>query len=148
MSSFEFSRRLLNKNRYALLSNFNDDSNDPNTEINNMDTVEVKRRIPPIYIYDISDYTIFLKKISPLIVENFNIRNKSIFLKLNLSSVDECRAVIRYLSENQIKYHTNQLPEDRNLSVIIRNLAISITEAEIYEALLELKYNVTSVTRL
>ncbi|KAE9523020.1 hypothetical protein AGLY_016651 [Aphis glycines] len=40
------------------------------------------------------------------------------------------------------------LPEDRNLSVIIRNLPISITEAEIYEALLELNYEVTSVTRL
>lgn len=62
------------------------------------------------------------------------------FLKLNLSTVDDHRTVTKYLSENQIKYHTYQLPEDRNLSIINRNLPISITEAEIYEALVELKY--------
>jgi len=83
-----------------------------------------------------------------MIVENFNIYNKNIFLKLNLSTVDDYRTITKYLSENQIRYHTYQLPEDRNLSVIIRNLLISITEAEIYEALTELKYEVTSVTYL
>jgi len=83
-----------------------------------------------------------------MIVENFNIYNKNIFLKLNLSTVDDYRTITKYLSENQIRYHTYQLPEDRNLSVIIRNLLISITEAKIYEALTELKYEVTSVTYL
>jgi hypothetical protein len=81
-------------------------------------------------------------------IENFKINNKNIFLKLNLSTVVDYRTITKYLSENQIKYHTYQLPEDRNLSVIIRNLPISITEAEIYEELLELNYEVTSVTRL
>lgn len=113
-----------------------------------MDIVEVKQKIPPLYIYDINDYNIFIKKISPLIVENFNINNKNIFLKLNLSTVVDYRTIPKYLSENQIKYHKYQLPEDRNLSVIIRNLPISITEAEIYEELLELNYEITSVTRL
>lgn len=147
-SSVALSPRLINKNKYAPLSNLIDDSNNTNTEITDLDNTEVKQKIPPLYIYEINDYTVFLKKISPLIVENFNIHNKNIFLKLNLSAVNDYRTITKYLSENQIKYHTYQLPEDRNLSIIIRNLPISITEREIYEALVELKYAVTSVTRL
>lgn len=134
-SSTALSPRISNKNRFAPLSNLNDDSNDANTEKIDMDIEEVKQKIPPLYIYDINDYNVFLKKISPLIVENFNINNRNIFLKLNLSTVDDYRTITKYLSVNQIKYHTYKLPEDRNLSVIIRNLPISITEAEIYEAL-------------
>lgn len=56
--------------------------------------------------------------------------------------------VTKYFSETNIKYHTYQLPEERNLSVIIRNLPISISEEEIFTTLDNLKYNVTSVTRL
>lgn len=147
-SSIALSPRTGNKNRFTPLLNLNDDSIDANTEKIDMDIEVVKQKIPPLYIYDINDYNDFLKKISPLIVENFNINNRNIFLKLNLSTVDDYRTITKYLSVNQIKYHTYQLPEDRNLSVIIRNLPISITEAEIYEALLELNYEVTSVTRL
>lgn len=110
--------------------------------------LEAKQIIPPLYIYDISDYPVFIKKFWPLINENFNFHNKNIFLKINLSTVDDYRSITKYLSENQIRYDTYQLPEDRNLSVIIRNLPISITKVEIYEALTELEYEVTSVTRL
>jgi len=146
-SSVALSPQHVSKNRYAPLSNVND-TDDVNTEITDMDIEEVKQKIPPLYIYEINDYIAFLNKISPVITADFNLHNKNIFLKLNLSTVDDYRSVTKYFSENNIKYHTYQLPEDRNISIIIRNLPTSISEAEIFEELSELKFNVTSVTRL
>ncbi|KAL4142887.1 hypothetical protein QTP88_005280 [Uroleucon formosanum] len=146
-SSVALSPQHVNKNRYAPLSNLND-KDDVNTEITDMDIEEVKQKMTPLYIYEINDYIAFLNKISPVITADFNLHNKNIFLKLNLSTVDDYRSVTKYFSENNIKYHTYQLPEDRNISIIIRNLPTSISEAEIYEELSVLKCNVTSVTRL
>lgn len=83
-----------------------------------------------------------------MIVENFNIKNKNIYLKLNLSTVDDYRTITKYLTEINIKYHTYQPPEDRNFFIIIRNLPISITEVDVYNALSQLIFNVTSVTHL
>jgi len=100
-SSVALSPRLINKNKYAPLSNLIDDSNNSNTDITDIDNTVVKQKIPPLYIYEINVYTVFLKNISPLIVENFNIHNKNIFLKLNLSSVDDYRTKTKYLSENK-----------------------------------------------
>ena len=137
----------VNKNIYAPLSNLND-SDDVNSKINYMDIEEVKQKIPPLYIYEINDYIDFLNKISPVITGDFNFNNKNIFLKLNLSTANDYRSVTKYFSENNIKYHTYQLPEDRNLSIIIRNLPTSISEAEIYNELSVIIFNVTSVTRL
>jgi hypothetical protein len=84
-SSTVLSPRISNKNRFTPLSNLNDDSNDVNTEAIDMDIVEVKQKIPPLYIYDINDYNVFLKKILLLIVENFNSNNKNISYLLNHS---------------------------------------------------------------
>jgi len=83
-----------------------------------------------------------------MIVENFNINNKNVFLKLNLSSVDDYRTLTKYLFEIKIQYHTYQIPEEKNLSIIIRNCPTFIPEETIFKALVEQKFNVTSVTRL
>lgn len=146
-SSAALSPRLTNKNRFTPIANY-EDQNDDNLEEEDTDLEEVKQKIPPLYIYDIDDYIAFLDKITPMIEENFNINNKNVFLKLNLSTVNDYRTITKYLSEIKIKYHTYQLPEERNLSVIIRNMPTSIPEETIFKALVELKYNVTSVTRL
>jgi len=47
-----------------------------------------------------------------------------------------------------MSYHTYEFPENKQLSVIIRNLPVNISEACIYKELVELKFEVASVTRL
>jgi hypothetical protein len=149
-SSEDLSPRHVHKIKYSPLANL-DNTNYDNSEETVMDHVEViliVQKIPSLYIYDIVDYIEFINKITPMTVDNFNINNKNIFLKLNLSMVFDYRTITKYLSEENIKYHIYQLPEERNLSVIIRNLPISVPEVTIFSALTELKFNVTSVTRL
>jgi hypothetical protein len=48
----------------------------------------------------------------------------------------------------QIQYHTYQLSEDKRLSIVIRNLPVSISEESIFSTLWELQYEAISVTRL
>jgi len=67
---------------------------------------------------------------------------------LNLCSVDDYRATTNYLDESKIDYHTFQLPENKQLSINIRNLPVNITEQCIFNELIELNFEVTSVTRL
>jgi hypothetical protein len=83
-----------------------------------------------------------------MIVDNFNINNKNVFLKLNLSTVDDYRTITKYLSEIKIKYPTYKIPEERSLSVLIRNMPTTSPEETIFKALVELKFDITSVTSL
>lgn len=46
-----------------------------------------------------------------------------------------------------IQYHTYQFSQDKQLSVVICNLPVSIVEETILSALKELEYDVISVTR-
>lgn len=83
-SSLAPSPRQNHKNRYEILSDLNDDTDDnDNTENFDSKFEEVKRKIPPLYIYEINDYIEFLNKITPMIVENFIVTDKNIFLNLN-----------------------------------------------------------------
>jgi hypothetical protein len=52
------------------------------------------------------------------------------------------------LDDSGIEYHIYQFPENKQLTVIIRNLPVNISEACIYKELVELKFEVFSITRL
>lgn len=135
------------KNKFSPLSDLVDTDNDQSDKIE-IDTPEVRQKIPPLYVYDITDYIHFRDTITPMIIDEFSIANKNTVLRLNLTSVDDYRTLTKYFTEIKIKYHTYQLPEDGNLSVIIRNLPTSIPEEQIFNAITDLNFSVVSVTRL
>jgi len=93
-SSVTLSPQHVNKNRFAPLSNLNDED-DVNTEIIDMDIEKVIQKNPPLYTYEINDYNAFLNKISPVVTADFNFHNRNIFLKLNLSTVDDYRTITK-----------------------------------------------------
>lgn len=135
------------KNRFSPLLDLVDTDNDHSDNIE-IDAPEVRQKIPPLYVYDITDYIHFRDTITPMIIDEFSIANKNTVLRLNLTSIDDYRTLTKYFIEIKIKYHTYQLPVDRNLSVIIRNLPTSIPEEQIFNAITDLKFTVISVTRL
>jgi hypothetical protein len=146
-ASIALSPRANLKNKFSPLLDLADTDNDQSDNIE-IDTPEVRQKIPPLYVYDITDYIDFRDKITPMIIIEFSIANKNTVLRLNLTSVDDYRTVTKYFTEIKIKYHTYQLPEDRILSVIIRNLPTSIPEEQIFNAVTDLNFTVVSVTRL
>lgn len=143
------------QNRFSPLEIVNSNQANPPTistnnsgpDINSQST-QAKPKIPPIYVHNISDYVKFHESIDNITIDDYSIINTRTALKLNLCSVDDYRATTNYLDESKIDYHTFQLPENKQLSIIIRNLPVNISEQCIFNELIENKFDVTSVTRL
>lgn len=150
-SNSSISPRVTAKNRYSPLSNANDNTDidlatSSEGEDNQQD--EVSQKIPPIYVYNITDFENFHKSLSTKITDEFTINHTKNALKLNVSSIDDYRSITKKFDDSEIQYHTYQFPLDKQLSIIIRNLPVSITEESIFKALSDLDFKVTSVTRL
>lgn len=143
------------QNRFSPLEIEDSNQDNPPTNLsnnsgpeNNSQGTQAKPKIPPIYVYNISDYVKFHDSLDNIIIDDYSIINTKSALKLNLCSVDDYRATTNYFDESKIDYHTFQLPENKQLSIIIRNLPVNITEQCIFNELTEQKFEVTSVTRL
>ena len=98
------------------------------------------------YVYNISDYQNFHTSLSNITFDEFSILNTKSALKLNMDSIDDYRTATKLFDDSGIENHTYQFPENKQLSVIIRNLPVNISEACIYKELVELKFEVASVT--
>ncbi|CAI6355986.1 unnamed protein product [Macrosiphum euphorbiae] len=133
------------KNRFAPLLTLqdNDKTDGTDDEVSSQQS-QVRPKIPPIYVYNISDYQNFHTSLSNITFHEFSIVNTKSALKLNMDSIDDYRTATKLFDE----YHTYQFPENKQLSVIIRNLPVNISEACIHKELVELKFEVASVTRL
>lgn len=137
------------KNRFSPLLTLQDTGEtNINTENDSTQQPQVRPKIPPIYVYNISDYENFHTSLDNITFDNFSIVNTKSALKINLNSIDDYRSVTKHLDETAIEYHTYQLPENKQLSVVIRNLPVNISEACIYNELQDLNFEVASVTRL
>lgn len=154
-SSTALSPPSVNKNRYSPLSNLNEDDNDDNMSLVTQSdgdeahqSTEVSQKIPPIYVHNIKDFENFHNSLTKMITDELSITQTKYALKINLSSIDDYRHVTKSFDESEIEYHTYQLPSEKPLSIIIRNLPVSISEESVFKALTDLKFSVTSVTRL
>lgn len=107
-----------------------------------------KLKIPPIYLHEAGNYNEVLNDIKAITINEFATITKGKFLRVNTSSIEDFRNLTKYYDQQNVKYHTFKNPENNNLSVMIRNIPHSLTETEIKDGLLKLKYPVTKVTRL
>jgi len=118
------------------------------TENDSTQQPQVRPKIPHIYVYNISDYENFHTSLDNITLDNFSIVNTKSAQKIYLNSIYDYRTLTKHFDETEIEYQTYQLPKNKQLSVVIRNLPINILEAYIYNELQNLKFEVASVTRL
>lgn len=126
----------------------NSDSKTSSTEVDTETNKQIK--IPPIYVHDATNYQEVLKDLRNNTSNEFTTACKGTTLRVNLTSSEDYRKITKFYSENNIKYHTYKNPADHvnQLSVILRNIPISITEDEINTELTKLGYPVIKVARL
>lgn len=136
---------LLTRNKYYLPSELEKTLTD--NEKTNHEEHNKKLKIPPIYLYHVNNYQEILKDIKTNITGEFTTQNRPDSLKINLNSEDDFRKLTAFYDEQNVQYYTYQNPEHTNMSVVIRNIPISITETEI-ENELKANYNIKKVTRL
>lgn len=148
-SSTALSPPSVNKNRYSPLSNLNEDVNDDNTSLTTQSdgdetrqSTEVSQKIPPIYIHNIKDFENFHNSLTKMITDQLSITQTKYALKINLSSIDDYRYVTKSFDESEIEYHTYQLPSEKPLLIIIRNLPVSISEESVFHRLLIVQRNI------
>lgn len=108
------------KNRYSPLLNANDNSDidlatSSESEDNYQD--EVSQKIPPIYVYNITDFNNFHKSLSSIIIDEFTINHTKNALKLNLTSIGDYRSIAKKFEDTEIQYHTYQFSLDKQLFI-------------------------------
>lgn len=135
---------LLTKNRYYLPPNLEANIN----EQPNQDNENVKKvKIPPIILHKINNYQEVVRDIEKIAENEFTTHYKGENLKINTTSIDDFRNLTKFYDQNEINYHTFQSPNESNLSVIVRNVPLSLTEDEIKNELQQ-NYSVVKVVRL
>lgn len=130
-------------NRYDVLTD-----NDP--EMDSSSNQEPAIKIPPIYLLssNVQNYQKILSDLQSIVKKEFTTENKGNKTKLNLTDINDFRSITQFYDRNHIQYYTFKLPQDDDLTVVIRNLPCSLTTSEIQEELTNLTFKIKSVTRL
>lgn len=90
-----------------------------------------KLKIPPVFLPNGTNYQTIITDIKSVISNDFTTTYKGKELRLNLTSIDDYRKLTTFYDEHKVNYYTFQNPENSNISAIIRNVPISITEEEV-----------------
>ncbi|KAL4120846.1 hypothetical protein QTP88_013462 [Uroleucon formosanum] len=107
-------------NKFNVLSQ-NEDTDMENNEINEI----VPKLPPPIFIKSrIQNDQVFCAKIKNMIepADDFTCKSSTESLKLNTTSPNAYRTIIRYLKESKVEFFTYQLKENKPYRIVIRNL--------------------------
>lgn len=106
-------------------------------------------KIPPIFLHNATNHQEVIKDIESLSITKFTTTYKHQNLKINLTNSDDYRKLTNYYNEHKLEYHTFQDPAKRPLSVVLRNIPISLTDNEIKDELIS-KHSlpILRVTRL
>lgn len=120
-------------NKFAPLAtnDVNDAATDNNIVIDNVESTHIPSP-PPIFARGNFNFIELRSDLIKLIgTQNFFFRSDVKNLKIQTNNSNSYRAVIGYLKERQIEYHTYQLHENKPFRVVIRNLHPSTNITEI-----------------
>lgn len=138
---------LLTQNKYYLPSNLEKTITDNETSTSQTLSTR-KTKIPPIYLQGETNYKEVISDIKRMITESFTTTYNVNGLRINLNSEEDYRELTKFYTENNIKYHTFQNPNTKPLSVVLKNIPLSLTNEEIKEELDSLNLPVIKVNRL
>jgi hypothetical protein len=103
-------------------------TNNINKTTTNSENITIKHKPPPIFIYGVTNYNQMVEYPTTAVKEEQyyckTLLNGTI--KVNTSTSDSCRKLIKLLRQDNIIFHTYQLREERANRVVIRNLHPSI----------------------
>lgn len=138
----------LSQNKYYLPTHIEDKLNDNQAgeSNNNPNTTVPKIKIPPIYLQSDINHKELTTDIKSLATGEFTTYCNTNSIRINLTKQEDYRSLTKHFFENKIKYHTYQNPSSKPLSVVIKNVPISLTIQEIENELKILP--VIKITRL
>jgi hypothetical protein len=136
-------------NQYEVLS-----TQPINNETSDLDlTASIEKKIPkppPIYVYGVVDFKKMLNNFAVAVPEETyhctSLPNNTV--KINMSSPDTYRTLIRHLNKEKIVHHTYQMRQDRAYRVVIRNLHHSFSVEDIKDDLQSKGHKVRNIMNI
>lgn len=107
-----------------------------------------KKRVPPIYVYNIEDWAILADTLRLICTEEFTARNLRDGIKIQPKNCEAYKSISSLLEAEKIEHHTYLLEKEPHLKVVIKNLPSSITPETVAEKLREKKFNIIKVSQL
>lgn len=136
---------LLAQNKYHVLSIQTDIEDN---SINTSQKTNKPLKIPPIFLQNATNHQLIIKEINSQNITNFTTSYKNNSLRINVTNSDDYRKLTKFYTDEKIEFHTFQNPNSRPLSVVLRNVPISLTEDEITCELNTHSLPIIRVTRL
>lgn len=125
-------------------------NNATNTQTENTNTNDLPIKAPPpVFVRGVEDFPELCTVLIELIgVDNFVCKSSTDKLKIQTSTPDAYRSLIRYLKEEKAEYHTYQLQQDKPVRVVIRNLHPS-TPTSLIKSELEIRqFEIRNITNV
>lgn len=97
--------------------------------------------IPPIFAYDVGNWTLMSKTIKELCRNTFTAKNGPEYIKLKFTSEEDYRCITRYFEAEKVQFHTFSIEKTKFFKVVLKNLPPSIKEEEIKSELHELGFD-------
>lgn len=130
------------QNRFDPISTQNDNND------TSVSAATKSQRIPPIFLHDANDHQALIKDLNSILKHNYFTENKGNSVKINVSTSDDFRVLTAHFDAINVQYHSFCPPDNKRLSVIMRNVPVSLTDEEISTELKSNNYPVVKVTRL
>lgn len=105
-------------------------------------------RIPPIVLRNKTLWSKVSSEIKRKGIAFTKAQNIPDGIRIYPSAESDYRSITKFFSNQQIPYHTYQLPSEKLLNVVLRGVPVEIAEKEIYDDLLERGFTPESVIRM
>lgn len=143
-------KKINSTNRFAALSEETDISEET-TENNQPDiSTENKPKPPPIYIQNVTNYPLMVDSILTVLLETEFICKTQLnnTVKVNTSSTEAYRELVRFLRQQDISHYTYQLRNERAYRVVIKNLHHSAGIDDIKDELENKGFQIRNITNI
>lgn len=105
-------------------------------------------RVPPVFLHDANNYQALVNDLNSILKSEYYTENKGKAIKINTSTPEDFRALTSHFDQINVQYHSFCPPDNNQLSVVMRNVPVSLTDVEILNELKCRNYPVNKVTRL
>jgi hypothetical protein len=122
-------------------------NNNINKTPTNSENITINHKPPPILNYGVTKYNQMVKYLTT--AEQYYCETPSNgTIKVNTSTSDSCRKLIKLLRQDNIVFHTYQLREERAYRVVIRNLHPSIPTETMKQEIAKHDHTARNVTNI
>lgn len=112
------------------------------------DVQNKKKRVPPIFVYNVSDWLSLAGMIKLVCESECPAENGPEFIKLKPKTPKDYGTITSMLEKERVEFHTFHLGQKNEIKVVIKNIPANIPPAAVKEDLLGQGFNILNTSQL